>query len=68
MMLEEFSFHKPRVWCCKYKNILIRQTLTAQNSSKTGSVAVKIIRDGVVWKEATSQGANSIAIVSGCLP
>ncbi len=42
--------------------------ITAQNKNVGGSVIVKIIRDGVIWKESTNSGEMAITVVSGYLP
>lgn len=42
--------------------------ISAQNNNQSGSVTVKIIRDGSAFKEATSSGAYVIATASGSLP
>jgi len=39
--------------------------ISAQNDSSSGSVVVKIIVDGVVFKQSTSSGAYAIATASG---
>lgn len=39
--------------------------ISAQNQSSSGSVTVKIMINGNVWKQSTSSGAYAIATASG---
>ena len=41
--------------------------ISAQNQASSGSVTVRIYKDGIVFKESTSSGAYVIATASGSL-